>query len=102
MANNMWRRLPAARSTSSRCRKGYSIDKLIPFIGGSPETEERFMIRKCACAMLLIAAMAWTAAAQDVKTVIANATKAMGYGGLNTIQYSGPLAHEGAGIGQWQ
>ncbi|HEX4999690.1 MAG TPA: MBL fold metallo-hydrolase [Terriglobia bacterium] len=53
-----------------------------------------------------VAALALTlanvATAQDARTVVANATKAMGYGDLNTIEYSGPLAYEGAGIGQWQ
>ena len=38
------------------------------------------------------------AVAQDAKTVIANATKAMGYDKLNTIQYSGS-GFEGTGAG---
>jgi hypothetical protein len=41
------------------------------------------------------------AVAQDAKTVIANATKAMGYDKLNTIQYSGS-GFEGTGAGQLQ
>jgi glyoxylase-like metal-dependent hydrolase (beta-lactamase superfamily II) len=41
------------------------------------------------------------ASAQDAKTVVANAQKAMGYSNLNTIVYSGPMSHEGAGLGQW-
>lgn len=41
------------------------------------------------------------ASAQDAKTVIANATKAMGYENLNTIQFSGPVSKEGLGLGQW-
>src|SRR4029079_9362340 len=41
------------------------------------------------------------AAAKAAKTGVANAQKAMGYTNLNSIEYSGPLAHEGAGLGQW-
>ena len=41
------------------------------------------------------------AVAQDAKTVVANATKAMGYDKLNTIQYSGS-GFEGTGAGQLQ
>ena len=41
------------------------------------------------------------AVAQDAKTVIANATKAMGYDKLNTIQFSGS-GFEGTGAGQLQ
>jgi glyoxylase-like metal-dependent hydrolase (beta-lactamase superfamily II) len=41
------------------------------------------------------------AVAEDAKTVIANATKAMGYDKLNTIQYSGS-GFEGTGAGQLQ
>jgi prepilin-type processing-associated H-X9-DG protein len=51
--------------------------------------------------MALVTMFVSVASAQDAKTVIANASKAMGYEGLNTIQYSGPLSHEGAGLGQW-
>jgi glyoxylase-like metal-dependent hydrolase (beta-lactamase superfamily II) len=50
-----------------------------------------------ALAMLFVG----VASAQDAKTAIANATKALGYANLNSIQYSGPVAHEGAGTGQW-
>jgi glyoxylase-like metal-dependent hydrolase (beta-lactamase superfamily II) len=41
------------------------------------------------------------AAAQDTKTVVANATKAMGYDKLNSIEYSGS-GFEGTGAGQLQ
>lgn len=41
------------------------------------------------------------AVAQDAKTVVANATKAMGYDKLNSIQYSGS-GFEGTGAGQLQ
>jgi glyoxylase-like metal-dependent hydrolase (beta-lactamase superfamily II) len=45
--------------------------------------------------------LAGVAVAQDAKTVIANATKAMGYDKLNTIQYSGSGV-EAVAIGQLQ
>jgi len=51
--------------------------------------------------MALVTMFVSVASAQDAKTVIANASKAMGYTNLNTIEYSGPLSHEGAGLGQW-
>lgn len=59
------------------------------------------MTRKCLALVALVLMFVSVASAQDAKTVIADATKAMGYTGLNTIQYSGPLSHEGAGLGQW-
>src|SRR5262245_27776126 len=59
------------------------------------------MLKKFTMALGLVALFTVTASAQDAKTVIANATKAMGYTNLNTIEYSGPVAHEGAGLGQW-
>src|SRR6185369_8183876 len=42
------------------------------------------------------------AAAQDAKTVISNASKASGYDGLKSIEYSGPSGLEGTAIGQAQ
>src|SRR5687767_11025792 len=59
------------------------------------------MTRKCLAVVALAMMFVSVATAQDAKTVIANATKAMGYEGLNTLQYSGPISHEGAGLGQW-
>jgi glyoxylase-like metal-dependent hydrolase (beta-lactamase superfamily II) len=59
------------------------------------------MYRKLLPAFALAALFTLTATAQDAKTVVANATKASGYDKLNTIEYSGPLSHEGAGLGQW-
>ena len=59
------------------------------------------MTRKCLAVVALAMMFVSVASAQDAKTVIANATKAMGYENLNTIQYSGPISHEGAGLGQW-
>jgi glyoxylase-like metal-dependent hydrolase (beta-lactamase superfamily II) len=66
----------------------------------TPTVEVR-MTRKCLAVVALAMMFVSVAAAQDAKTVIANATKAMGYEGLNTLQYSGPISHEGAGLGQW-
>src|SRR4026207_839607 len=59
------------------------------------------MTRKCLAVLVLAIMFVTVASAQDAKTVIANATKAMGYANLNTIVYSGPISHEGAGLGQW-
>ena len=59
------------------------------------------MTRKCLAVVVLAMMFVSVASAQDAKTVIANATKAMGYESLNTIQYSGPISKEGAGLGQW-
>ena len=59
------------------------------------------MTRKCLAVVALVILFVSVASAQDAKTVIANATKAMGYANLNSIEYSGPLSHEGAGLGQW-
>jgi glyoxylase-like metal-dependent hydrolase (beta-lactamase superfamily II) len=59
------------------------------------------MTKKFLAATALATLLATAASAQDAKTVIANAQKAMGYEGLNTIQYSGPVSKEGAGLGQW-
>ena len=43
-------------------------------------------------AIALVALTASSAAAQDVKTVLANASKAMGVENLNSIHYYGPAA----------
>lgn len=48
------------------------------------------MFRKCLAAAVLVLSLSWTVAAQDTKTVIDNASKAMGADNLKTIQYSGP------------
>src|SRR5213080_1102742 len=47
------------------------------------------MYRKCIAALGLAAVLCVSSAAQDAKTVIANAAKAMGADNLKTIQYSG-------------
>src|SRR5438552_12447965 len=47
------------------------------------------MYRKSIATVALTALFAMTVAAQDAKTVIANASKAMGADNLKTIQYSG-------------
>ena len=57
------------------------------------------MTRKCLAVAALAMLFVGVASAQDAKTAIANATKALGYANLNSIEYSGPLAHEGAGSG---
>ena len=59
------------------------------------------MIRKCLAVVAVVMMFASIASAQDAKTVIANAQKALGYTSLNTVVYSGPMSHEGAGLGQW-
>ncbi len=47
------------------------------------------MMRRVVTATAFVLALSWTASAQDAKTVIANASKAMGAENLKTIQYSG-------------
>ena len=64
------------------------------------------MMRKCVAAIALVGLMASTAAAQDAKTVISNASKAMGVDNLNSITYYGSGANFGLGQsnnanGQW-
>ena len=64
------------------------------------------MIRKWGATVLVVGLMASTAAAQDAKTVIANASKAMGVDGLNSITFYGSGANFGLGQsnnanGQW-
>ena len=46
------------------------------------------MFKKCLTGLALAASLVWTASAQDAKTVIANASKAMGVDTLKTVQYS--------------
>jgi glyoxylase-like metal-dependent hydrolase (beta-lactamase superfamily II) len=60
------------------------------------------MTKKCLAVVALAVMFVSVAAAQDAKTVIADAQKAMGYTNLNSIEYSGPTSREGGGLGQWQ
>src|SRR5437867_6256225 len=46
------------------------------------------MFKKCLTGLALAALLVWTASAQDAKTVIGNASKAMGVDVLKTVQYS--------------
>ena len=46
------------------------------------------MFKKCLTGLALAALLVWTASAQDAKTVIGNASKAMGVDALKTVQYS--------------
>jgi len=47
------------------------------------------MVKTCMAAAALVGLLAWTAGAQDAKTVIGNVSKAMGADNLKTIEYSG-------------
>ena len=60
------------------------------------------MLNKAMTALVLILALVSMAAAQYAKTVIGNASKASGYDGLKSIEYSGPSGLEGTGLGQAQ
>src|SRR5207244_10887847 len=60
------------------------------------------MFKKSIVALVCVLALAATAAAQDAKTVINNASKAMGYDQLKSIEYSGPSGFEGTAMGQAQ
>ncbi len=51
------------------------------------------MLRKLAVAALLMTVVSMGALAQDATTIIANASKAMGADGLNSITYSGSAAN---------
>jgi glyoxylase-like metal-dependent hydrolase (beta-lactamase superfamily II) len=51
------------------------------------------MTKTCAATVLVLAVMAAPAAGQDAKTVIDEASRAMGITGLNAITYSGTAAH---------
>ena len=55
------------------------------------------MIRKWGATMLVAGLMASTAAAQDAKSVVANASKAMGIETLNSIHYYGTAANGNLG-----
>src|SRR3989441_545562 len=46
------------------------------------------MFKKCLTGLALAALLVWTASAQDAKTVVGNASKAMGVDALKTVQYS--------------
>jgi glyoxylase-like metal-dependent hydrolase (beta-lactamase superfamily II) len=59
------------------------------------------MFKKPVAALILAAAVASAAAAQDAKTAINNASKAMGYDQLKSIEYSGSGV-EGTAMGQAQ
>jgi glyoxylase-like metal-dependent hydrolase (beta-lactamase superfamily II) len=59
------------------------------------------MFKKPVAALILVAAVASAAAAQDAKTVISNVSKAMGYDQLKSIEYSGSGV-EGTAMGQAQ
>src|SRR5262249_383525 len=58
------------------------------------------MVKKLMIGFVLIIALVSMTAAQDAKTVISNATKASGYDGLKSIEYSGPTGFEGTAMGQ--
>ena len=47
------------------------------------------MFKKCLTAVMFVTLLAWTATAQDAKTVISSASKAMGADNLRTVEYSG-------------
>ncbi|HEY2917723.1 MAG TPA: MBL fold metallo-hydrolase [Candidatus Binatia bacterium] len=59
------------------------------------------MFGKSILTLIFMAALATIAAAQDAKTVIANASRAMGYDQLKSIEYSGS-GFEGTAMGQAQ
>ncbi len=46
------------------------------------------MLKKCLAGLAIAAVLVWTASAQDARTVIANASKAMGVDTLKTVQFS--------------
>jgi glyoxylase-like metal-dependent hydrolase (beta-lactamase superfamily II) len=58
------------------------------------------MVKKLVVGLILIIALVAMTAAQDAKTVISNASKASGYDGLKSIEYSGPTGFEGTAMGQ--
>jgi len=58
-------------------------------------------VRTCTAALPVVLWLLLPAAAQDAKTVIANAAKALGYDNLKTIEYSGS-GLEGTALGQAQ
>src|SRR5262249_13839637 len=58
------------------------------------------MVKKLIVGFVLIIALVAMTAAQDAKSVISNASKASGYDGLKSIEYSGPTGFEGTAMGQ--
>jgi glyoxylase-like metal-dependent hydrolase (beta-lactamase superfamily II) len=60
------------------------------------------MFKNTIVASALMFALVATAGAQDAKTVISNASKAMGYDQLKSIEYTGPSGFEGTAMGQAQ
>ena len=46
------------------------------------------MLKECLAGFTLALVLSWTASAQDAKTVIGNASKAIGADTLKTVQYS--------------
>src|SRR4029453_2805247 len=58
------------------------------------------MVKKSMLGFVLIIALVAMTAAQDAKTVISNTSKASGYDGLKSIEYSGPTGFEGTAMGQ--
>src|SRR5437870_147306 len=60
------------------------------------------MFKKLMVVLVSVTALVSLAAAQDAKTVINNASRAMGYDQLKSIEYSGPAGLEGTAMGQAQ
>jgi glyoxylase-like metal-dependent hydrolase (beta-lactamase superfamily II) len=60
------------------------------------------MVKKSTFVMVVVFAVVCAARAQDAKTVIDSASKAMGYDQLKSIEYSGPSGVEGTAMGQAQ
>src|SRR5262245_9585240 len=60
------------------------------------------MLKKSVIALVLVLACAAMLAGQDAKTVISNVSKASGYDGLKSLEYSGPSGVEGTAMGQAQ
>src|SRR5215510_2279662 len=58
------------------------------------------MVKKSIVGFVFVIALVSMTAAQDAKTVIGNASKASGYDGLKSIEYSGPTGFEGTAMGQ--
>src|SRR5262245_30367882 len=58
------------------------------------------MVKKLIVGFVLIIALVAMTAAQDAKSVISNVSKASGYDGLKSIEYSGPSGFEGTAMGQ--
>jgi glyoxylase-like metal-dependent hydrolase (beta-lactamase superfamily II) len=60
------------------------------------------MVKKSAVALIFTVVLVSMVAGQDAKTVIGNASKALGYDNLKSIEYSGPSGVEGTAMGQAQ